>query len=165
MDDHSVQRARDLVAEEARLLDERQWDAWLALFTEDAVLWVPTWRDEDSLTEDPSQELSFMHLQGRGRLAERVFRITSGRSAASLPLPRTSHLVTGSLVSAGPCGMVQVRSAFASHVWFHKEPAMVTYTGHYEHLLAADGDGWRIARKKVVLINDRLASQVDFFYL
>ena len=65
------------------------WDDWLALYTEDAEFWVPTWRDEHQLTEDPARELSFIYLQGRALLAERVFRITSGRSAASTPLPRT----------------------------------------------------------------------------
>ena len=31
---------------EARLLDSRQFDAWLDLFTEDAVYWVPLERDQ-----------------------------------------------------------------------------------------------------------------------
>jgi len=31
----------ELVAHEARLLDERRHDEWLALFTEDGRYWVP----------------------------------------------------------------------------------------------------------------------------
>jgi 3-phenylpropionate/cinnamic acid dioxygenase small subunit len=163
MDERSA-LACALVAREAQLLDERDWDAWLALYTEDAQFWVPTWRDEQELTEDPAREISFMFLQGRAQLAERVFRIRSNRSAASTPLPRTNHLVTGSLVSATPEGVV-VHSAWCSHVYQHKDAVLVTYSGRYRHELAWDTDGWRIHRKKIILINDRLQSQVDFFYL
>ena len=31
---------------EARLLDEKRWDAWYALFTEDGYYWVPLTRDQ-----------------------------------------------------------------------------------------------------------------------
>ncbi|MDQ2803036.1 MAG: nuclear transport factor 2 family protein, partial [Pseudomonadota bacterium] len=31
---------------EARLLDEKRWDEWLALFTEDGCYWVPLTRDQ-----------------------------------------------------------------------------------------------------------------------
>ena len=164
MDDRRRQLAIELVAREARLLDERAWDAWLALYEEDAVFWVPTWRDEDGLTQDPQRELSFMHLHGRAMLAERIARIRSGLSAASKPLPRTNHLVTGSLVSAEPEGAL-VRSAWCTHVWLHKDAELVTYSGRYEHALRWAGDDWRIARKTVVLVNDRLASSVDVFHL
>jgi len=164
MDEARRREACELVALEARLLDERAWDEWLALYTSDAEFWVPTWRDEQQLTEDPMRELSFMYLQGRSMLAERVFRIASGRSAASTPLPRTNHLVTGSLASALDDG-VQVKSAWMSHVYQHKDASLVTYTGRYEHELVVRDDVLRIHRKKVILVNDRLSSQVDFFYL
>ena len=165
MDERRSAQARDLVAREARLLDERAWPAWLALYAEDAQLWVPTWRDEHHLTEDPARELSFMFLQGRAQLAERVFRIESGRSAASTPLPRTNHLVTGSLVTPGANGSLRVDSSWCTHVYLHKDAELVTYTGRYEHELAAAGDALLIRRKKIILVNDRLASPVDFFQL
>jgi 3-phenylpropionate/cinnamic acid dioxygenase small subunit len=163
MDDRR-QLAVDLVAREARLLDERAWDDWLALYDDDALFWVPTWRDEDELTQDPQRELSFMHLQGRALLAERIARIRSGLSAASKPLPRTNHLVTGSLVDLQG-DTATVRSAWMTHVWLHKDAELVTYTGRYEHVLRWAGDGWRIRRKLIVLVNDRLASPVDVFHL
>jgi 3-phenylpropionate/cinnamic acid dioxygenase small subunit len=163
MDDRRM-LACELVAREAMLLDERDWDAWLDLYTDDAQFWVPTWRDEQHLTEDPAREISFMFLQGKAMLAERVFRIASGRSAASLLVPRTSHLVTGTVAHESADGLL-VKSAWSSHVYHHKDAALLTYTGRYEHLLAATADGMRIRRKKIVLVNDRLVSPVDFFHL
>lgn len=165
MDERRHAQACELVVREARLLDERAWDAWLALYEVDAQLWVPTWRDEQQLTEDPASELSFMFLQGRAMLAERVFRLTSGRSAASMPLPRTNHQVTGLLATAGAQASVQVKSAWTSHVYQPKDGVLVTYTGRYEHELAWDGYGFFIRRKKIILLNDRLVSPLDFFHL
>ncbi|MBO9513118.1 MAG: aromatic-ring-hydroxylating dioxygenase subunit beta [Variovorax sp.] len=162
--------AVELVALEAQLLDEQNWNAWLDLYLEDAVLWVPTWRSESELSQDPMTELSFMHLEGRAFLRERVQRVISGRSVASLPIPRTAHLVAGSLATAQDDGDgVLVKSAWNSHVFQHKDGELVSYAGRYEHTLrwVVDGSGgaYRIQRKKIVLANDFLRSQLDFFYL
>ena len=165
MDDRLRQLAIEVVVREARLLDERAWDDWLALYDEQAVFRVPAWRDEDELTQDPERELSLMHLRGRAMLAERVARIRSGLSAASKPLPRTNHLVTGFLVSGDEGAGALVRSAWTTHAWLHKDAELVTYTGRYEHALHWTGGAWRIRRKTVVLVNDRLASPVDVFHL
>lgn len=163
--DARVGLAADLVALEARLLDEADWDRWLDLYEKDAVFWVPAWRDETQLTEDPQRELSFMYLEGQALLAERVQRLRSGRAAAMLPPARTAHLVSGMLASPGPGENVTVHSAFSSHVYQHKDAALITYAGRYEHQLAWDGNAWRIRRKKVILINDQLESVVDFYCL
>lgn len=158
-------RARELVALEAQLLDEQAWDQWLALYEEDAVFWVPMWKDDSTLTTDPMAELSFIFLNGKRYLSERVHRVVSGRSIASTPAPRTAHLVAGSIASSNDPQMMHVQSAWSSHVYQHKAAELVTYAGRYEHLLAWDGNGFRIRRKKIILINDQLVSKVDFFYL
>lgn len=158
--------ARELVAREALYLDTRQWDAWLGLYEADAVFWVPAWRDETALTEDPQTELSFMYLQGRKLLEERVQRLGSGRSPAALPLPRTVHLVAGMVVDELDSGeLLQVACAWSSHVYMHKENAMLTYAGRYEHTLAWSEGAYRIRRKKIILANDFLIAKLDFFYI
>ena len=37
--------------------------------------------------------------------------------------------------------------------------------GRYEHTLRRGGDGWRIARKKIVLVNDTISTMVDVYCL
>lgn len=165
MSDQRTGQALQLVALEAQLLDEREWDRWLDLYEDAAVFWMPAWRDETHLTEDPHRELSFMYLEGRTLLAERVQRVRSGRSIASLPPPRTVHLVTGSVAGNAEGDELTVKSAWCTQVYHHKDAALVTYAGRYEHRLAWDGAGWRIRRKKIIVINDQLHSMVDFFYL
>jgi 3-phenylpropionate/cinnamic acid dioxygenase small subunit len=164
--DERVRRAGEVVNQEARFLDEQDWDAWLALYEDDAQFWVPTWRDEKQLTTDPSRELSFMFLQGRTLLAERVRRLTSGPSTTSVPVPRTSHLVAGSIVTLADAGdSAHVKSSWSCHVYQHKDAVLVTYAGRYEHELVWTSNAYHIRRKKVILINDRLVSEIDFFYI
>lgn len=158
--------ACELVAREAQYLDEQRWDDWLDLYDEDAVFWVPTWKNETELVDDPTTGLSFIYLENRQYLRERVVRATSGRAVSSLPMPRTAHLVAGVLaVSQDGGDTVSVKSAFSSHVFMHKDNVLVPYAGRYEHVLRRDGDDYRIASKKIILANDYLVSQLDFFYI
>ena len=46
---------------EARALDDRDWDTWLAFYHDDCPFWMPTWDDYDALTEDPQNEMSLMY--------------------------------------------------------------------------------------------------------
>ncbi len=166
MDDMTF-RARDTVAREAVLLDGRDWDAWLALYAADARIWVPAWRDEDSPVADDGSEISILSLRGEPMLAERVHRLRSGRSIASTPLPRTSHVLGQSVVDTDPghADRLRVSTPFSCHVYMHKDARLITYAGRYEHDLRAENGAVVIARKKVLLINDRIDSQLDFFYL
>ncbi|WP_199906006.1 aromatic-ring-hydroxylating dioxygenase subunit beta, partial [Enterobacter hormaechei] len=75
---------------EARLLDDRQWDAWLECYAEDVTYWMPAWDDDDQLTDDPHSQISLMYYANRCGLEDRVFRIKTERSGASTPEPRTS---------------------------------------------------------------------------
>src|SRR5687768_1969046 len=83
----------ELVYREADLLDRRQWNDWLDLYAEDAVFWVPTWADEERTVDDPELDLNLIYLKGKGSFEARILRISSRDSYASLPLPRTLHVV------------------------------------------------------------------------
>ncbi|MBB5215337.1 aromatic-ring-hydroxylating dioxygenase subunit beta [Parapusillimonas granuli] len=158
------EKACRIVLTEARLLDEKRWDDWLALYADTAVLWMPTWRNERELTEDPDTELSFIYLEGKPALKERISRITSGLSVSSMPDPRTCHMVAGLRAQAAD-GVVQVESSWTSHIYDHKRKSHLTYFGHYGHTLQATADGLRILHKRIVLMNDYLESKLDFYYV
>lgn len=159
-------RAMETVAREACCIDEQRWTDWLALYTEDAVFWLPMWKTASTLTSDPDRELSHIYLQGRELLQERVARLSSGRSVASVPLPRTAHLVGGHLVHSTDGGhTVEVKSAWRSQVYLHKDHACVEYAGRYVHQLVLTDAGYRIREKKIILNTGRLISKLDFFYV
>ncbi|WP_303621704.1 aromatic-ring-hydroxylating dioxygenase subunit beta, partial [Pseudomonas aeruginosa] len=74
-------------------LDDKDWDAWLALYAADASFWMPSWDDRDQLTEDPQREISLIYYPSRAGLEDRVFRIRTGKAASTVPMPRTLHQI------------------------------------------------------------------------
>ena len=96
-----------LINREAMLLDRRRWKEWLELYAEDAVYWVPAWASEEETTTDPETQLNLIYLKDRGGLEDRVFRIESRQSWASLPLDRTVHLVGNVLVESAEGDVIE----------------------------------------------------------
>ena len=91
----TLQDVQQFLYREARFLDDKDWDSWLALYAPDVEFWMPSWDDDDKLTEDPQTEISLIWYGHKGGLEDRVFRIRTERSSAtSLPEPRTSHNIS-----------------------------------------------------------------------
>jgi benzoate/toluate 1,2-dioxygenase beta subunit len=129
---------------EAQLLDERRFEEWLELFTEDAVYWIPQ-GDE----ADPVHHVSLAY-DDRRRLRERVLRLASGFAHAQDPPSRTCHLVGNVRVEEADGELDVASSLIVAEV---RRNAQSIYAGHVEHRLARDGDGYRIRRKVVRLVN------------
>ncbi len=51
---------------EARLLDDRQWDDWLARYAGDVTYWMPAWTTTTSLSDDHESQISLMYYPDRG---------------------------------------------------------------------------------------------------
>lgn len=155
--------AEDLLYREAALLDEGGWDEWLALYTEDAVFWMPAWRDEETPASDPDTELSLIYYDGRSGLEDRVFRARSGQSVASRPRPRCMHAIGNVRVIDCTDGIAEVASTFT--VFLHDVRADRThhFFGRYRHMLRNEAGAWRIAHKHILLLNDTIPTVVDFY--
>jgi 3-phenylpropionate/cinnamic acid dioxygenase small subunit len=153
--------AEALLTREALLLDRGDWDDWLALYAEDATFWMPAWRDELHPTEDPDRELSLIYYKGRRNLEDRVWRARSGLSVASTPRPRVVHQVTNILVEEGN----KVAASFSTHLFDKRAERSHSFFGRYEYRLVrtADDSDWKIALKKILLLNDTIPTVVDFY--
>lgn len=158
--------AADLLALEGYYLDTRQWDAWLDLFTEDVVLWVPAWRDEAEPIADPDRELSLIYDVDRQALVDRVWRIRSGLSVASTPLMRSAHQVSN-VILPEPSGEkeAEVRASWTVHLFNPANGRQHVFFGLYEIALRRVGADWKIARKKVLLLNDRIPTVLDIYMI
>jgi len=153
----------DVLEHEAILLDERRWDEWLALYTPDCEFWMPAWKSDGTLTADPRTELSHFYYGSRAGLEDRIYRIRSNRSPASMPLPRTTHLVSGVRVLEAASGRLRLRASWACHVFFPRSEESHAFFGQYEHELAAAEGRWLIAKKRIVLQNDYIPTMLDIF--
>lgn len=152
----------ELLFYEARLLDAQRWTDWLELYTEDAVFWVPAFTMAGGYTEQPDRELNLIYMAGRAGLEERVFRLNTGISLSSTPLPRTRHMVGMVMLDGRDGGSVQ---AFANcHVTtFTEIRGQQLRTSSYEYVLRRASEGLRIAQKKVLLLEAVIDGYFDFY--
>ncbi len=154
--------AAEFLYREARLLDAGKFGEWLDLFADDAIFWVPAVGMDRVYTSEPETSLNFIYIVGRAGLEARVFRVESGGSLASNPLPQTRHLVTNVMVdSEGPDGI----AVFANSqvVAFCEPRGQQILNGSCEYLLRRDNGGFRIASKKVLLLEYVIDGYFDFF--
>ncbi|MDR6396637.1 benzoate/toluate 1,2-dioxygenase beta subunit [Herbaspirillum seropedicae] len=148
---------------EARYLDERQWEQWLELYAPDVEYWMPAWDDDDQITEDPQREISLMYYANRDGLEDRVFRIKTERSSASMPEPRTSHMIANVEVLDEQGDVVEVRYNF--HTLSHRYKITDQFFGTVLATLRKVEDGFVIARKKIVLKNDYIRQVIDVYHV
>lgn len=92
-----MREVEDLLYSEADLLDERQYERWLELFTADVRYWMPlrknvSWRErsEDSSAED---EIGWVD-DDKATLTKRVKQLLTGIHWAEEPISRVSHVIT-----------------------------------------------------------------------
>lgn len=131
-----------LVLAEARLLDERRFSDWLALFAEDGAYWVPTRPGQRS----PQEALSIIH-EPRALLAVRVARLERPDMHVQAPATRTVHHVSAVEVVSD----VEVRSALIVAEWRDGEARW--FAGRVQHRLRREPQGLRIVLKRVDLID------------
>ena len=152
-----------LLYREGAYLDEHRWDDWLALFTSDCEFWMPMWESEEKLTDDPRRQLSHIYYTSRAGLDDRVIRIRSGRSPASSPLARTTHLIGSALEAEAPDGRLEVRASWSCLTFFPTGPSEHTFHGRSRYVLARSEGEWRIAKKKIELMNDYIPTMLDVY--
>jgi benzoate/toluate 1,2-dioxygenase beta subunit len=131
---------------EARLLDTGQLEAWLELFTDDATYWVPLEENQ----KDPFETSSIIH-DDRTLLELRVKQARHPRAHARQPLARTVHQVGNVMVLSEE--QEEVRVASTLHLVEFRAEKQRTWGALVEHRLRRAGDGYRIAHKRVDLVN------------
>ena len=159
----SYEAVRDFLYREARYLDDKDWDSWLELYAPDATFWMPSWDDNDELTEDPQREISLIWYGNRCGLEDRVFRIKTERSSASIPDTRTSHNLSNIELLEQGDGLCRVR--FNWHTLSFRYKTVDSYFGSSFYTLDVRGDNPLIKAKKVILKNDYVRQVVDFYHL
>ena len=160
----SIEDVRQFLYAEARLLDDKDWQAWLEYYAPDAEFWMPSWDDDDKLVTDPQTEISLIYYAHRGGLEDRIFRIGTERSSAtSLPEPRTSHNISNVEILSQGGGECRLRFNWATFSFRYK--TVDTYFGTSFYTLDTTGHRPLIKRKKVVLKNDYIHHVIDIYHI
>ena len=160
----SIETIRQFLYQEARLLDDKAWDAWLACYSPNVEFWMPSWDDDETLVSDPRSEISLIYYGHRGGLEDRVFRIKTDRSSAtSLPEPRTSHNISNVEIVDQTTNICRLRFNWITHSFRYK--TVDTYFGTSFYTLDTSGERPLITNKKVILKNDYIHHVVDIYHI
>ena len=152
-----------LLYREARYLDDRDWDNWLAMYDEQRTFWMPAWDDNGELTEDPQSEISLIWYGRRAGLEDRVFRIRTERSSATIPDTRTSHNITNIEVMERSEGTIKLR--FNWHTMSVRYDHTDHFCGTSYYTLDVSGETPLITYKKVVLKTDYIRHVIDVYHV
>ena len=148
---------------EARLLDERRFEDWMGLFTDDGYYWAPA-RPEQT---DPWSEVSLI-FDDAEIMRNRIQRLRHPKVFAQLPHSRAVRQISNLSLDAvdAATGEITVRSVL--FMFEHRPtlpvPVERTFAGHAYHRLRPDGATFRMCWKKVVLANCDAAFDPLFLY-
>ncbi len=139
---------QDFIVHEARLLDERRFRDWMALFAEDGTYWVPAVPDQPS----PFDQASLFY-DDRDLMRTRIERLEHPRIHVQTPPSRTAHLVGNVTVeSVDESKGEYVVGSTVIMVEYRDEQQRV-FAGRQHHRLRRDGVSFCIVQKRVDLIN------------
>ncbi|HTW51501.1 MAG TPA: 3-phenylpropionate/cinnamic acid dioxygenase subunit beta [Stellaceae bacterium] len=138
---------------EAWLLDERKFDDWLALFTDDLLYFMP--RRKNVLRRELHREVTSLGdlaiLEEDKRYLEmRVARLATNMAWAEDPPSRTRHLIGNLEAKPSENGEVAARTAFLVYR-SHLETDHQLLSGCREDVLRQVDGAWKIARRTIVL--------------
>jgi len=133
---------------EADLLDERRFDEWQELFDEDGYYWVPLRPGQES----PEDEVSLFY-DDRKTMETRFARLAHPRIHAQSPPTRTCRIVGNFRIedeNAEPGTCLVVSKLILVD---YRQGEQRLFAARVRHKLRRAGTGFRIAWKKVELIN------------
>ena len=141
-----VRRVEEFLFHEARLLDEREFEAWMALFSDDGIYWIPATPGQ----QDPLGEVSIAY-EDRQLLDVRVRRLRHPENYADQPQARTRRVIGNLMLDEGDSVVTVVRSNFM--LVEIQNDAQRMFAGEYVHTLKPAGDSFQIVQKRVDLLN------------
>lgn len=141
---------------EARLADEHRYEEWEELWTDDAIYWVPA----NGENTDPEREMSIIY-DNRSRIGLRVRQLLSGKRYTQDPRSSLRRII-GNIELLGRDGD-EFRVAANAIVFESSQRGETLWGSRNEYTLRRDGQGFRLARKKVALVNnDRAIYTMSF---
>jgi 3-phenylpropionate/cinnamic acid dioxygenase small subunit len=149
-----VQSKADLLHEisqflfrEARYADDHRYEAWEALWADDGIYWIPANGDDI----DPERQMSIIY-DNRSRIGLRVRQLMTGKRHTQEPQSRLRRIVGDIEVLKAEGHELQVTCN--TMIFESALRGDIIWASRNEFVLRRDGDDFKIARKKVALVNN-----------
>lgn len=135
---------------EARLQDDHAYDEWEALWTDDAIYWIPA----NGEGTDPENEMSIIY-DNRSRIALRIRQFHTGKRFSQTPRSRLRRIVSN--IEILKCDEHEVLVTSNAMVFESATRGDTVWASRNEYRLRRVDDVWRMVLKKVVLVNNETA--------
>jgi benzoate/toluate 1,2-dioxygenase beta subunit len=142
----SLREVEQFLFRQAALLDDKQWQGFIELFTEDGVYWMPAAPEQTSWEGVPS-----IFAEDRNLMTVRMKRLTHPHAWSQAPLWGTNHIVGNVAIEKTDGDALTVRSRF--HMMEFRRDASRHFAGAYLHHLRRTPAGLRIKLQRVDMIN------------
>jgi len=148
--DAAIDRARieEFLIHEARLLDDRRFRDWMALFSDDGTYWVPSVPGQAGPFEQAS-----LFYDDRELMKNRVERLEHPRIHVQTPPSRTAHLVGNLMIETVDEAKGEYAVSSTVIMVEYRDEHQRVFAGRQHHRLRRDGASFRIAHKRVDLVN------------
>ena len=161
-----MREIEDFLHAEADLLDERQYTAWLDLFTEDVRYWMPIRKNvafEDRAKETTAEDDIAWIDDDKLTLGKRVQQLLTVIHWAEEPVSRVSHVITNirlaepvSCIAEGASARVKCRFLVYRN---RLETETDLLVGRREDTLRRVGGQLKIARRKILIEQSTLLAK------
>jgi 3-phenylpropionate/cinnamic acid dioxygenase small subunit len=135
---------------QSELLDTKQWQAWIDLFTDQGVYWMPA---------DPAHThwdgVPAIFAEDKNLMNVRMKRVLHPDAWSQRPLWGTNHVVSNVMVEKAAADEVVVRSRF--HMLELRRDDVRHFAGSYRHHLKKAGKSFRIELQRVDMTNAQAA--------
>lgn len=136
---------------QAGLLDAKQWQAWIDLFTPDGVYWMPPDASYETWEGQPA-----IFAEDKNLMTVRMGRVLHPDAWSQRPLWGTNHIVSNVTIDkVAKNGDVAVRSRF--HMMELRRDDVRHFAGQYTHRLKKTKSGYRIKLQRVDMTNAQAA--------
>ena len=144
---------------EARALDERRYDEWLAQYTAQCVIWVPAQAEP----VDPRRATG-IYLDDRRRMEDRVAMVRTGHLHAQTPPSRTRRMVTNIEQWVDPqAGCVVLRANLV--IWEHRKGLTRAWPGYQVVEISQPANGSPLIANKIICLLERDAPQGNYTFI
>lgn len=159
-DERTYREITDFLMREVELLDNRQFEEWLGVLTDDVVYEVPVriTQGKDQGTGHLADSAWFR--ESRGSLEMRVKRLRAPGVVAEDPPSRTRHFVSNlRLTNGGRNGEIEARSNLLIYRSRGDSTHYDLFSGERRDTLRRVDGSWKLARREILLDQSILGAQ------
>ena len=148
------QRVEQLLFQQSELLDGKHWGAYIDLFEDDGIYWMPVAPEQTEWQDSPS-----IFAEDKRMMQIRMGRVTHPNAWSQAPNWGTSHVLGNVVIESASESEISVRSRF--HMIELRRDNLRHFAGTYRHTLRVRGEQFKIALQRVDMLN----AQAPFDYV